>query len=133
VFIFQSKLSENNFANRSSKDRLRKSRPDKKCTCMHCTLDQKCIYPGRLSQGAIHVMAGGAQYSAQTTLTNAQTNNGRIPFLNTFPPSTIEKPISATPRAILMGPPPRCLEYRSSFLRVLCHFYSLKFILQCLK
>jgi hypothetical protein len=32
-------------------DPLQKSRPGKKCMCVHCTLDHKCIYPGLLSQG----------------------------------------------------------------------------------
>jgi hypothetical protein len=32
---------------------LQKSRPGKKCMCVHCTLDHRCIYPGRLSKGSM--------------------------------------------------------------------------------
>jgi hypothetical protein len=35
-------------------DPLRKSALGKKCTCVHCTLDHKCIYPGRITQGVYY-------------------------------------------------------------------------------
>jgi hypothetical protein len=51
VHQFPLPVVESFFIKFGSIDPLRKSGTGKKCTCVHCTFDHKCIDPGGLSQG----------------------------------------------------------------------------------